>query len=522
MLRSTGVIRRWNRPNWEPAPCRAAGSHRSTDRRRAGPSSPDRADSGTHGDAHPVHCRPLTGNMQSVVSGPTTRIEGRLTRADRDRDPYVLVPFRVPGNVHAVRLRLRHDPAGDADRPDVGAVIDLGVIGPGSTAIGTDAFRGWSGSERDVVTIGERWATPGYLAGPIVPGIWHAILGLYGIPDAGAAFWLDIEVTDARSAPPAATPRMPRPDVVSTAPQPASAEDHRRWLACDLHAHSVHSDGVDELAALGAAAGQRCLDALFVSDHNTTSHHRWLDGAVAGNPEVELLPAEEVTTYHGHLNAIGSTDWVDFRHRDRAGLVAAIDAVHRSGGLASVNHPRRNPCSWEWGDVPMDLVEVWNGSWSDANEAGLAWWYELVAARAAAADPHPPAPVGGSDCHDASQHAAPPGTPTTWVSAAAATRDAIVAGLAAARIALTASPAEQPPRIRRHGARVVWDLPAAPDRHLVLRGAAGVSRRLALDGGSRAEWRVAAAEPGTTAVAAEIRGTDDRLHALVPLIDRGG
>ncbi|HLO36042.1 MAG TPA: hypothetical protein VK194_08165, partial [Candidatus Deferrimicrobium sp.] len=211
--------------------------------------------------------------------------------------------------------------------------------------------------------------------------------------------------------------------------------------------------------------------------------------------------------------------WVDFRHRDREGIVGAIEAVHRGGGLASINHPRRNPCSWEWGDVPMDLVEVWNGSWSDADEAALTWWCELAAARSAARGGGAPTPVGGSDCHDAASLAAPLGGPVTWVRAVAPDRAAIVAGLAAARTALTDSPAEPPPAVRRQGPSIAWDLPPAAGRRLVLRGPVGVSCEIRLDDGSRAEWPTDGAASGP--VAAEIRGPDDRLHALVPLIERG-
>ena len=49
-----------------------------------------------------------------------------------------------------------------------------------------------------------------------------------------------------------------------------------RWLAADFHAHTVHSDGalgIEELAALAVSRG---LDALAVTDHNTTSHHAYL------------------------------------------------------------------------------------------------------------------------------------------------------------------------------------------------------------------------------------------------------
>ncbi len=444
----------------------------------------------------------------------------------------MLVPFDVPIGIQAIRLALRHDPPGDADRPEEGAVVDLGLIAPGPTTMGTEAFRGWSGSERTVITVGQRRATPGYRPGPIAAGTWHAILGLYAIPATGCRYWVDIELlwdepgreeAAVEAHPPGPTPRPGRA---------IGRPDARRWFACDLHAHSVHSDGVDELAELAAAAGRLGLDVVFATDHNTTSHHPFLDGATAagGAGAAVLLPGEEVTTYRGHMNALGATGWIDFRHRSADDVAGAIDTIHAHGGLASINHPRRNPCGWTWGNVPMDLVEVWNGPWSDANEASLAWWYELVAAGIdglggrsprAGSPSRPPTSVGGSDCHGAAS-ARPLATPTTWVLAAATTREAIVAGLAACRVAVTASPAAKPPDIRRTASGLEWDLAAAAGQRLIVRSADGVILERSLESGDRGHQAGESAQSRTSPVAAEIRGPADELVALVPLLIHGG
>jgi hypothetical protein len=461
----------------------------------------------------PVHCRPLTDHVRTTAAGRSIRIEGRLGQDDQARDPYVLIPFDVPQGVRAIRIVLDHDPPGDGDHPTEGAGLDLGLIGPGSTAIGTDAFRGWSGSERSLVIVGETRATPGYRPGSITAGTWHALLGLDVIPSAGCRFSLVIEPLEREpgdSDPVIQEPAKAPPRPTAPVPNPES-----RWFACDLHAHSVHSDGVDELADLAAAARRTGLDVLFATDHNTTSHHAFLDSAANG-AMTAMLPGEEVTTYRGHMNAIGATGWIDFRHRTADGVTAAIDAIHRRGGLASINHPRRNPWSWEWGDVPMDLVEVWNGPWSDANEANLIWWYELVGAGGR------PSPVGGSDCHAASDPARPLGSPTTWVHAAAPTREAIVDGLAAGRVAVTTSPIEPPPAITRDHAAITWELPAATDRRLVIRSADGVVIEQSLVGGSRGSLPAGQAGSRAIPLAAEIRGPANELLALTPLLMTGG
>ena len=54
---------------------------------------------------------------------------------------------------------------------------------------------------------------------------------------------------------------------------PARVGSGRRWLAGDLHTHTVHSDGVMTVPELARFAAGRGLDFLAVTDHNTVSHH---------------------------------------------------------------------------------------------------------------------------------------------------------------------------------------------------------------------------------------------------------
>src|SRR5215831_17320566 len=76
------------------------------------------------------------------------------------------------------------------------------------------------------------------------------------------------------------------------------------------------------------------------------------------------------------------------------------------------------------------LIEVWHWSWLDLRwTAPLSWWLAW----------HPDAiAVGGSDWHRPGADA-PPGSPTTWVLAEAAEPSAVLDGLAAGRVAVSAS-----------------------------------------------------------------------------------
>jgi hypothetical protein len=341
-----------------------------------------------------------------------TRHAGRWTLEDRFASPWHYLPVEVPAGSCALRVELEYE------RP--GAVLDLGCFG-------ASGFRGWSGGARREFVITAEAATPGYLAGEIEPGTWHVVIGLHRLPPGGVSYRLRAE---ASSTPGELAPQPP-PDMVPPFPgKPARrvlpAPDGRTWLAGDLHAHTVHSDGgmtVPELARLAAGRG---LDFLAITDHSTISHHRELPAAGAAYG-VALIPGQEVTTDRGHANAFGPIGWIDFREPPDAWL----DAAEQRGGLLSVNHPLDGPLSWS---MPMKrrpaLLEVWHSSWADTRStAPIGWWLAW----------HPGAiPVGGSDWHQPGSDA-PPGTPTTWVAAEAREPDAILAALAAGFTAVSAS-----------------------------------------------------------------------------------
>jgi PHP domain len=342
-----------------------------------------------------------------------TVYRGRWTPADRAEAVYRYVPFEVRPGAAAVAVELVYDRAA--------ATLDLGVLAP-------DGFRGWSGGARSGFVVAPAAATPGYLPGPLPAGEWRVMLGLHRVPAEGVAFTVDVRVGPA--SPPSEPPPPPLPERPPGRRLPATAG--RRWLAGDLHAHTVHSDGALTVHELAGLARGRGLDFLAVTDHNTTSHHPRL-AAAAARAGVLLLPGQEVTTDTGHANCLGEVGWVDFRAPADAWLAAA----EAGGGLLSVNHPVLGDLGWRQPlRRPAPLVEAWHASWDGTDPAPLDWW------RAAGG-----VPVGGSDYHlpgDA------PGAPTTWVEVEDGD---VLGGLAAGRVALAAGPAG--PVVLRHDGEVV-------------------------------------------------------------------
>jgi len=342
----------------------------------------------------------------------TTRHQGRWSLVDRFASVWQYLPVDVPPGASGLRIELEYDRSA--------GTLDLGCMGAAG-------FRGWSGGARRSFVITAGQATPGYLPGELEPGTWRVMIGLYQVPVEGIDYRVTAEVAgpgghlalEPSAIPlPPLTQRPPRRDL------PASAG--RRWLAGDLHTHTIHSDGamtVPELARFAAGQG---LDFIAITDHNTISHHAELPAAAAAH-QIILLPGQELTTIAGHAGAIGDVGWIDFRETADSWL----DATERRDGLLSVNHPIGGHVSWT---IPMTrrppLIEVWHWSWLDPRWTNsLAWWLAWDPAAI---------PVGGSDWHRTGSDA-PPGSPTTWIEAAAADPEALLAGLRAGRTAVSAT-----------------------------------------------------------------------------------
>jgi hypothetical protein len=375
-----------------------------------------------------------------------TRHAGRWTLEDRFLSPWHYLPVEVGPGTAALRVELEFERA-------EGAVLDLGCLGP-------HGFRGWSGGARESFIIARDAATPGYLPGELETGTWQVMIGVHRVPPGGVPYRVTAETRPSAAdlRPPPAPPAPPAP-ADRPPPRILPAGAGRRWLAGDLHTHTVHSDGVLTVPELAVLAAERGLDFAAVTDHNTVSHHAELPAA-ARRYAITLVPGQEVTTDGGHAGALGDVGWVDFRREPDDWL----DATETGGGLLSINHPFAGPVSWV---RPMrrrpPLVEVWHWSWLDPRwTTPLSWWLAWDAAAI---------PVGGSDWHRPGSDA-PPGRPTTWVECAGHEPDDIIDGLRAGRVAISAE--RDGPVLLRHDG----DLVAVGADGLTLAGPQGPCARI--------------------------------------------
>lgn len=159
----------------------------------------------------------------------------------------------------------------------------------------------------------------------------------------------------------------------------------------DLHVHTDASlDGRSSLPALAAAAKAAGLDAMAVTDHNLCTP------VPEKRNGVLLIPGCEVSTRAGHILGLFLEGPLELDALRRDGLPAAqaaIDEIHRRGGVAVLAHPYQSEkAAPERFPFRPDAVEAANAracfKVADANEkaAALAECWSLPA-------------TGGSDAH---------------------------------------------------------------------------------------------------------------------------
>ncbi|MEN9784910.1 MAG: hypothetical protein RLZZ299_174 [Pseudomonadota bacterium] len=338
-----------------------------------------------------------------------------------DGTDHAFLPFQVPEGT--VEVEVRHDDLSDAN------VLDWGLDDP-------DGFRGWGGGNTEPAIVGLDAASRSYLAGPMPPGTWRVVIGKALLVDVPAPYEVEVVLrTEATLSPDPA--RAPYTDA-------APLRTGWAWYAGDLHVHSRDSgDARPALDEVAAFAGQRGLDFVVVTDHNTVAQQERFADAQGRSPGVLLVPGIEYTTYDGHAGLFGATGWIDHRIGTTGTLAGLVEAVRAQDALLVVNHPNLDlgdrclGCAWRHADLDpaaLDAIEVITGGWAPVGQlffdANLATWEAWLDAGARTA------PVGGSDDHDAGLDdgptASPIGSPTTRLYASdlsvPALREALRAG----------------------------------------------------------------------------------------------
>jgi hypothetical protein len=343
---------------------------------------------------------------------------------------YFEVPFTVPAGVHRISVDFHY--TGRDER----ATLDLGIADP-------QRFRGESGGNKSHFTISETDATPSYLPGAIPAGQWRLIIAVPNMRAQVVSYYQAEIRFNARA----------EDEAFTTQPLATGT----RWYRGDLHMHTAHSDGSCQsqsghkvpcpLFLTVQAAAARSLDFIAITDHNTDSHYDELRELQPFFDHLLLIPGREMTTFHGHFNVFGVTQFMDWRISEGGlNLNAVLRDARAKGGVASVNHaeaPEGEDCmGCRWmppADADIGLfsaVEVIN--YGAIMFSSAKYWDSQLRAG------HRLAAVGGSDNHNATT---PPGDvgaigwPATGVEADELSVPAILNGIRGGRtfIDLTAS-----------------------------------------------------------------------------------
>lgn len=344
----------------------------------------------------------------------TRTFKGEFT--DPETPNWHYLPFRMPSGVREVEVDYTFQPT-DTGFGFSYNVVDIGIFDPSGHELGNAAgFRGWSGGARRHFRISRTSATPGYLPGPMTPGVWHVLLGPYMIVPPGTPYEVTVTLHFGQQGP-AFVPRPAPRRVQGTGPG---------WYRGDLHLHTLHSDGKRTQPEMIRAARQAGLDFINSSDHNTSSAQLYWGRHTPD--DFLVISGEEVTTRDGHWLAVGlpAGSWIDWRYvaADAGRLTRFTDQVRGLGGMAIAAHPFNPLQSIRWGYgydyADLDAVEIWNGPWTGDDQTAVEHWHDLLVSGT-----YLPV-VGNSDSHTPEQKV---GLAQTIVRASTLSVGAILAGL---------------------------------------------------------------------------------------------
>jgi hypothetical protein len=288
---------------------------------------------------------------------------------------YRMLPFEVGQGTGRIELSYRWtEREGPPGTPATNTTLDLGLWDEKGYR-NQAGFRGWGGSrqgrldqDKPPIFVQADSADRGFSPGPVLPGIWHAELGIAAVSPQGADWLVRVECKAAGGTRPATDPVDPA--------HVASLET--RWYHGDFHMHGYHSnpDGPEWEDFIAQARAAK-LDLLMVTEYVTGRHWETLGAVQRAHPDLLVWPGREVITYFGHVNAHGETPgFHEYRHGFEDVEIGLIqDEAKARGALFQVNHPTIFPpptfsnfcrgCYFELGDLldwdRVDTIEILTG-----------------------------------------------------------------------------------------------------------------------------------------------------------------
>jgi hypothetical protein len=378
----------------------------------------------------PVAAAAMGGQQTSAAvsaSAPDLVLEGVVLGSQNET--YIQVPFVVPSGTERVTLTF------DYTGKEQHTALDLGLLDPAE-------LRCWSGGNKSLLTVGIADATPSCLPGLIPPGTWNVLIGVPNIrPNVQSHYTVRVYFSSTGAA-------ADEPAVLNAPLRTGSA-----WYRGDLHMHTAQSDGecssqTGKMAPCpvyfsAEAAARRGLDFIAITDHNATSQYNPMRELQPYFDKLLLIPGREITTFQGHINFLGTTDFVDFRlgSKEVPDMNTLLRSAASQGGLTSINHPGDPSgeicmgCGWT-PTFPVDMhlltaVEAINGGSEQYSIPNIPFWDKQLNNGCRLTG------IGGSDNHRPMQpldEIGSIGSPTTVVYATELSTPAILAGIRAGHV----------------------------------------------------------------------------------------
>ncbi len=158
----------------------------------------------------------------------------------------------------------------------------------------------------------------------------------------------------------------------------------KKWYPCELHCHTLHSDGSFSVKELLDTAKARHLSGICLTDHNTVSGWDEVDLYA----DIPVLKGTEYTTYHGHILSLNASKMIDCFNIYN--IDKELRIIRESGGLVGMAHPYQlgTPiCTggrWDYDVKDFSLInymEIWSEGqmlMSPANHRARKWWLSLL------------------------------------------------------------------------------------------------------------------------------------------------
>ena len=163
-----------------------------------------------------------------------------------------------------------------------------------------------------------------------------------------------------------------------------------RFKRLELHNHTVESDGSLTCQELTEYLAADHVDAVAITDHNTTSGQKKIEQLLEEKHyPISLIRGMEYTTYFGHILCLNLAKYVPWNSIDQHRPELLFEAAREKGALVGIAHPFSygdpfaRGCRFEMtiSDYSkVDFIEIFNNPepLHEVNERGTNLWMSLI------------------------------------------------------------------------------------------------------------------------------------------------